>query len=528
MDRWPNQDYVRHEVPAAIDAGERALCVTSPTGGGKTVMQFDLLEWAASRDWPASMYTNRKMLTEQTINRLKETGIRFGVRAAGFDEYLDLDAPIQICSLQTEDARVWKSQKWLPHRSQLVLIDEAHLQKAGVALKVIDFHQRNDAAIVGFTATPVGISHIYKRLIVAGVTSELRSFGALVPAMVTCGAEIDTRNLKRQASGEFSLGEIIKKVWTPVIYGLVIDEWRKTNPDARPAILFGPGVEESAWFAKKFEERGVPAAHIDGEDVYVDGKTYTSSREARDDVLARFKASEIKVLCNRFVLREGIDIPECYQGILATPIGSVVAYIQIVGRILRAHANTPNVSIQDHGGSYWRHGSPNADRDWQSIWQLTDRQITDQRAESMRNKKEPEPIVCPECGAVRMKGAECYKCGHHHDKSVRMVIQKSGNLRPMVGDILHPREVSLKPDSQKQWEQIFWRMKRSGKTFAQAYGFFYHEHKHWLPRDLPLMPKDHADWSRRIQDVPFSDLNPQPMTPQKSDPQIALEFAGAR
>jgi superfamily II DNA or RNA helicase len=509
VDRWPHQEYAVNEVTSAIDAGERRLCFTSPTGGGKTLIQCDLLEWAARNGMKSALYTNRKLLTEQTIRRLTEAKIPFGVRAAGFDDYLDMDAPTQICSLQTETSRVVNSLRWSMHKADLVLVDEAHLQKAPTANKLFDKHAENGAAIVGATATPVGISHVYKRLIVAGTVSELRKCGALVPCLVHGGAEIDTRDLKPQASGEFSIGEVRKRINVPTIFGYVYPEWKRLNPDARPAILFGPGVPESAWFAKLYEDKGVSAAHIDGDNVYVDGKTISSSREARDEVLARFKAGEIKVLCNRFVLREGIDIPQVYHGILATPIGSVVSYVQIVGRILRSHPKTPDVILQDHGGNYWRHGSPNADRDWQSVWGLSDYQIGARRLNTLQEKKEPEPIVCPECGAVRMKGAECYKCGHRHDRSVRRVIQKDGQLKPMHGDVFKPRVTQQTSKSAQQWEKCFWRFRKAHCTFRQAYACYRHEHGYWLPKGLPLMPTNDMDWERRIEDVPFDRLVPK-------------------
>lgn len=508
-ERWPHQYRAVQEVTSAIDAGEKRICFTSPTGGGKTLVTCDLLRWAVARGEKAVLYTNRVLLTEQTAMKLRDEGIRFGVRAAGFNEWIDEDAPIQICSLQTETARSMKSMKTFLPPADHVFIDEAHLQKSDTAIALIDRHEERGSTTTGMTATPVGISHIYNRLIVAGTVSELRDCGALVPCFVAGGEEIDTRDLKPQASGEFSAGEIKKRINIPVIFGYVFDEWKRLNPDARPAIGFGPDVGGSAWFAKLFEEKGVTAAHIDGEDVYVDGKTYQSNREVRDVVLERFKAGEIKILWNRFVLREGIDIPQCYHGILATPIGSVVSYVQIVGRIMRAHASTPEVILQDHGGSYWRHGSPNADRDWSGLWGLSDYQIGARRIEALREKREPEPIVCPECGAVRMKGPSCYKCGHRHDKSVRRVIQKDGRLRDMVGDIFHPRKVTEKSDTAKLWEKIFWGFRKSGKTFTQARGYFFHQHHYWPPDTIPLMPTNAIDWSRKIAEVPFTNLVPK-------------------
>lgn len=510
MNLWPHQIRGIEQTQTAIESGERAVCLTSPTGGGKSVMICRLLEWAQERGMPSVLYTNRKLLTEQMIGTLTNHGIPFGVRAAGFSEYENLDAPIQISSLQTEDARVFKSQKWMIHKSGLVIVDEAHLQKGPTAQQVFDLHAGHDAARIGVTATPVGISKLYAdRLIVAGTTSELRACGALVPANVYAPTEFDMKGLKpKQKTGEYSIQDIRKHIWTPTIFGNVYEHWKRLNPDARPTILFAPGVPESIWFAQQFCNEGVTAASIDGESVYVDGQTIDSDREARQDVLHRFRTGNIKVLCNRFVLREGIDIPEIYHCILATPIGSLVSYIQIVGRVLRAHPSTPEVLIQDHGGSWHRHGSPNADRDWASVFEVPENRITEKRESELREKKEPEPICCPKCGAIRKAGIQCHQCGYSHNKRTRMVIQQNGRLKEVTGDIYKPRKIKQAPNTAKLWEQCYYRAfnSKNGMTFNQAEALFFREHHYYPPRTLPLMPAAELDWHRKVKNVPKDGL----------------------
>lgn len=510
MELWPHQQRGIQQTQAAIDSGERAICLTSPTGGGKSVIICRLLEWAQSRGWSAVLYTNRKLLTEQMIGTLEKHGIPFGVRASGFSEYENLDAPIQISSLQTEDARVFKSQRWMIHKSNLVIVDEAHLQKGDTARRIFDLHAAHDAARVGVTATPIGIADIYPdRLIVAGTTSELRACGALVPANVYAPTEFDTKGIKpKTKTGEYSIQDIRKHVWTPTIFGNVYEHWKRLNPEQRPTILFAPGVPEATWFAQQFCENGVAAASIDGETVWVDGTTYDSDREARQDVISRFRAGRIKVLCNRFVLREGIDIPEIYHCILATPIGSVVSYVQIVGRVLRNHHTTPEVIVQDHGGSWWRHGSPNADRDWASVYDVPEYRITERRLEAMREKKEPEPITCPKCHALRKSGIVCHQCGHSTDAKVRVVIQKDGKLKEMTGDIMKPRRIKMEPNTETIWRQCYMRAKNSknGMTFKQAEGLFFYENHYYPPRTLSFMPVDPLDWERKVRDVPTDKL----------------------
>ena len=500
-DRWPHQETAFRETTAAIEAGVPSICVTTPTGGGKTREMCDVMEWGLERDKRSVLYTPRKMLTEQTARVLRDEGFPFGIRAAGFDDEQRLTMPIQISSPQTEAARVYKREAWTLHDAQLALFDEGHIQKGDTAQKLLRDHGEKGATSILYTATPIGISDLCEKLIVAGVNSELRKCGAHLPCYVYAPDEPDTRNIKRQKTGEFSYADLIREVWTPVIFGRVIDNMKRLNPHRKPTLLFAPGVAESLWFAQKFEEAGYPAAHIDGEDVYFEGETKRSTREERDNIIDGIRAGEV-IGCNRFVMREGIDIPELYHLILATPIGSLKSYIQCVGRVLRYHPSLDHVIVQDHGGNWWRHGSPNADRDWESLWTLPEHAASELRLERIREKKEREPICCPDCGAVRLHGDTCATCGHRHTKKVRMVIQKDGTLRAVEGDIVKQRRVAKRHDTEDLWRKMYYRMRNADRTFRQAEGFFFYENHYYPPRDLPLMPTNETDWFRSVKDVP--------------------------
>lgn len=507
MSRWPHQIQGVRDTLAAIDAGELAICLTSPTGGGKSLMIRDLLVEASSRDWRSIIYSNRIMLTEQLAAGLDAAGIAFGIRAAG--HVPDFTRKVQISQIQTEDSRVYRRKDWDLYPAKLVLVDEAHNQKAGVFHRVIQHHLDAGAAVVGITATPLDIGHIYKRLVVAGRTSDLWQCGALVPAYVYAPDEPDTRDLKRTKTGEFVEGEVVKAIMSPTIFARVVDNYCRLNPDRRPSILFAPGVGESVWFAEQFKAAGIKAAHIDGESIWIDGERHATSPALRQEVMDLSKSGAIEIICNRFVLREAIDMPWLFHGILATIFGSLTGYLQSVGRLLRAHPSLNYVQIQDHGGNFWRHGSPNADREWNLS--QTAKEIAETREQGMREKREPDPIVCPKCHAVRAAGNECQKCHFVSARGARMVVQKNGSLVARNGDILKPRKVAQKPDTVRLWEQCYHRCKRKNKTFKQARGLFFMENHYWPPDSLPLMPKHPDDWKRGVADVEYRDLIPKEM-----------------
>src|SRR5262249_54338671 len=110
---WPHQEYALAEIPRLIEAGQRRILETTPTGGGKSLVMCGLIKWAVSRGWKAALYTNRQLLIAQLARVLTAHGIGFGVRSAGQEH--DLTRHVQISSLPTEQARVFKAERWALH-----------------------------------------------------------------------------------------------------------------------------------------------------------------------------------------------------------------------------------------------------------------------------------------------------------------------------------------------------------------------------------------------------------------------------
>jgi superfamily II DNA or RNA helicase len=289
----------------------------------------------------------------------------------------------------------------------------------------------------------------------------------------------------------------------------------------------------------EYAKRGIRAAHIDGDDVYCDGIRSTSSQERRDDILAQLKTGEISVVCNRFVMREGLDIPQLFHLILATPIGSILSHTQIVGRVLRNHSSLPTRDfgngkeqpyciVQDHGGSWWRHPSPNADMEdiWRQYYRAgSAKEVTDERMDALRNAQEDnsDPLTkevgyeCPNCHAVQdfPRHGNCYSCGHDmKGKRRRTVIQRSGELKEVTGlPVKRAKQANL-PDVAAAFERAYWAAKKKKASFRQAAAWiqtghlkgFEHLKGCQIPKNLPFMPANRADMSRMVNSVPMADL----------------------
>lgn len=504
MADWPHQTRGVEAIHSAFARGVNRLCWSAPTGAGKSRVMLRLVEGGQ----PTVIYANRRMLIEQLSLGMEAAGVEHGVHMSGYGRTVWQD--VQIASVQSAHAW-WKSSKAELPEAGLVIVDEIHNETGQRAEELLGEHVRRGAKVVGLTATPVGIKHLVDELIVGAVTSELRDCGALVPAFTYAPDEPAMGAFKPKTKGILQFRDEVKEAMLPVIFGRVVEHFHRLNPGQNPSILFAPGVHESQWFAERLTAAGIPSAHIDGSRIWLDGETLPSDRENRRLLSNKSRDGEIKVVCNRFVLREGIDWPWLAHAIFACTFGSVSSYIQSGGRALRSHPSLESVTIQDHGGNFWRHDSLNCDREWSL--DDTDARIAQDHAETYRTKQETEPVTCPQCAAVRRGGVTCPRCQFTCKGKRRMVVETDGSLCEVRGDIYKPRKVSTAPDAHKSWESCYYRCLKKHKTFSQARGLFMKENNYQVPgNDFPLTPKRQADWHRKIEDVPRSELTPKRLT----------------
>lgn len=505
---WPHQQRGIAEVHSAIAAGKRKIVLTSPTGGGKSKMIGTLLSDYVSIGQPAILYTNKKMLTSQNADVLTGMGLEYGVRADGHET--DFKQLIQIASIQTEHSRVQRAKVRALHKAALVIVEEAHVQMGPTVRTILNRHLDEGAAIVGVTATPLDMGEYYDHLVVAGSNSELRACGALVPAVHYGADEPDLKAMKIKETDGNNLSEAQQKkaIMTKTVFARVGEWFEKLNPERHPTVLFGPGVEESLWFAEKFREKyGFGTAHIDGSDVWINGVFYKADDKARKAVEEGSKSGDIVIVSNRYVLREGVNWPWVRHGILAYVVGSFQTFLQIGGRFLRAYPGKEYCTIQDHGGAWWKFGSLNADRVWDLRY--TNTMVAGLRGERIRKKREMEPWRCP-CGRIMIGGKAC-ECGRPiPPKKSRPVVMADGELREMVGDIYRPRRVYSRPDGRKKWESMYFRSRteKGNRTFRAAMALFAKEsHFGWPDSTWPFMPKDEMDSFLLCSDVPRERLH---------------------
>lgn len=498
---WPHQLRGCQEVISAMASGDRRIVLTAPTGAGKSKCMCALIEWATYQLQRSILYCHRRMLFDQTSGVLTKHGIEHGLRAAGHD--LALLRPVQLAMTQSEVSAVLKHKQRPLHEANLVLSDELHAQGGDMLPYIHKLHYDQGSTIIGVTATPIDLVGDWDRLVVAGTTAECRKCGALVPAVTYCPDEPDMRHIKKYVIGEDLTDKQNRQaMMRPGVFGRVLTNWKRINPEGKPTILFAPDVPGSIYFAEQFVEAGFRAAHIDAKQIWLNGDYMESSDANRAVILQMFRDNDIQVLCNRFVLREGIDLPETACCIMACVFGSLKTYLQAGGRALRSHPSLDHVTIQDHGANYRRHGSLNESRHWELG--MKGRIVTGLRMEAMREKPDLEPIICPKCGAGRLSGPTCLQCGFTSHRRSKCVVQINGELKQVDGPSYKPRRVARRSNTERLWISMYHRAKSKkwNGTFNQAEALFFRENFYYPPRDLPFMPTQPADWFEHVADVP--------------------------
>jgi superfamily II DNA or RNA helicase len=514
---WPHQERGVSEVIQAIKPGEW-ICLTSPTGGGKSKMMEAIVRYCLANNMKVDLKVNRKMLRDQLINVFQKSGIKFGVRAAGLNHLMDPSQPVQICSTPTENARCGGDDpSWEVTDADVVLVDEAHIQCGPSYVALLKSQSDKGACIIGVTATPIGISQLYSKLIIAGTNSELRACKSHVRCVVKAPFEFDLSKVGRTAIGEYDQGEVAKKIYTTAVVGRIVDEWLLNNPDQKPTLVFAPDVACSIWMAETFTKSGIPAAHIDAKQVWYDGELIKDpDGKHREKIIELYKQGEIPVITNRYVLREGIDLPAVYNLILATPFGSLKTYLQVVGRLIRYSPETPDhVLLTDHASSFSRHGSPNMDRDWETIFHMTEEELLEETKKQEKKSDEDPPITCPGCGTVRLSGSSCPEppigCGITATFRGKVIVQANGKLRTVTEQEMKEKHQAKPVPAQKLWDEMYWAVKNSkgprATTFTQMRALFKKRHGYYAPFGLANMPRFRSDESKPVREVKYEDLN---------------------
>jgi len=327
-----------------------------PTGAGKSLVMAEIcrraLEWPGTR---ICVLAHRAELIAQNAAAIeRQTGTAPGVYSAGLGRR-EVGHPVTVASIQSIYARAPSLDPF-----DLVLIDEAHRIPPESTTRYRRFLdetrlQNPDIRYVGLTATPYrmgtgrldeGAGALFDatayeisvlELIRAGYLSEVISRGGV--------ATIDTTGVAIRG-GEYVAGALERAADIPEVNRAAIAEVVELGQDRRAWLIFATGVGHAYHLALEVKRHGVSCAVVTGE---------TPPKE-RADIIARFRAGEIRALVSVEVFLEGFDVPGVDLIAMMRPTQSPVLYVQAIGRGLRIAPGKDNCLLLDYAGVVLAHG----------------------------------------------------------------------------------------------------------------------------------------------------------------------------
>lgn len=409
------RDYQAAMIDGARNAmrTSRRVLLQAPTGAGKTALASYMTDETQSRDRLVYFVCHRAELLTQTSATFRKFGIAHSFIAAGMP--YDPRLRVQICSIDT-----LKNRMHIVPEPSLCIWDECHHIVAAGWAAVMDAWTK--AFHIGLSATPIrtdgkGLDHLFDELVTGPAVAWLIERGHLSPylAFIPAGG-MDVGGVHTRM-GDFVGKEIEAKIDRPKLVGDIIQHWRKHAGELL-SIAFAPSLDFSMYMVDQFNAAGIPAAHLDG----------NTDKAERKKIIQRFADGEIRVLWNRFLFGEGLDLAAIAQKdvtidcvIDAAPTQSLALAMQRWGRALRPGEGKTAILL-DHAGNMLRHGFPDDEREWAL-------EGSEKQGRGSTGTVQP-PIICGDCfnAIKRPAPPACPHCGKALKPEVKPLEVADGEL----------------------------------------------------------------------------------------------------
>jgi len=263
------------------------------------------------------------------------------------------------------------------------------------------------------------------------------------------------------------------------LVGDVVKQYQRLGED-RPFVAFAQNVAHSIHLCEEFLRAGIPTEHIDA----------STPPEQRAEAFAAVESGDVQGLINCAVLDRGFDLPKLSCCILAKPTKRLRTYMQMVGRVLRPHADKGDAILIDHSGAVYEHGWPTSDHEWTLDDQAD---VEREREKSETETREREPYCCPECACMWESGHSCPNCGFTHRKRGQPVTTKDGELRELKRSKV---KTKAKGAPEKEWMRALAVAANRGGTVRSAMAMFRSRTSNWPDGLTPMPPQ--AQWDVKV------------------------------
>ena len=438
----------------------RRVILCAPPGVGKTRLAKWIMGANANlvrgngRSGRSLFCVHRRGLVDNASNSFLEAPILpHGIIMAGCDT--SPHEAVQVASIDSKNSWYIQDGQYATNLTyDLIVFDEthSHLSKLRTFLKAHDAKREamglNPAFVLGLSATPQHkeLNKVFSK-IVTGPT----------PQWLIDHNFLSKFRYFRCTQGKLDLLVKSGDEYTPdsvaaAMYGLsgdLVKDWKRLA-EGRSTVGFFPRRAHAHEAMELLRADGIDAHYVDGETP--DGE--------RQQMFKWLDSGDIDYICNVGVIERGTDIPRigCIQ--LCTAIGSVVRYMQMVGRGSRVHPDVEDCLVLDHANSIRQHGFFEDDIEWTLEW--------GERPSKDHVSRATVECPNPSCDAV-YRGGTCRQCGYKPTARER----KAQGLEFVGGELREVTKRDRKEKKPQTCEQMMvmglYVAGKRGGTFGQAW-----------------------------------------------------------
>lgn len=335
------QDIAVENTIAASRRGVRSALFVCPTGGGKSPVFAILAGRAAAKGARTLILTDRKVLTDQAADYVREWAPGLTV---GFEQgarYTVGPLPDVVCATIQSIRRPSRLRRFRRDAFGLIVIDEADL---GIAPSYSSVLERFPGAFrFGCTATPDrhdgrSLGEIFEEVAHTVDMRDLIERGYLSPLRRSL-IRIESVSLESLPThdGDFSDAALTRILTQERPLHEVARPTLELAGD-RPTLVFAATVEHAEALAGIFNRYRPGAARV------IHGGMKDAERAA---ILGAYRRREFQFLCNCALLLRGIDLPFVSCVAMARPTLSRALYAQSIGRGTRRAKGKADLLVLD-------------------------------------------------------------------------------------------------------------------------------------------------------------------------------------
>lgn len=336
---FPHQVRMLEEMQNARSKGRHRNLAVAATGTGKTV--FSALDYRrlceqSGKKLKLLFIAHRKEILDQARRTFGDVMLKgnFGELLTGGKKPEYNEAV--FATIQTLSGAALEN--YAPDYFDVIIMDECHHIEAASWDKVFNYFKPRD--FIGLTATPEredGVN-IADKYFDGYVATSIRLWDALEDNLlapfqyfgIADGTDLRHINIR---GGRYDENDLAKRYTdhedAKRRLRIIVKELREKvdNPLRMKALGFCVNVKHAKYMAQKFNEVGIPADFLVGDD----------SSKRRDEVMKKFMSDdhELAVIFTVDLFNEGVDIPNIDTLLMLRPTQSLTLFLQQLGRGLR-------------------------------------------------------------------------------------------------------------------------------------------------------------------------------------------------